>query len=155
MINFEKFTGYLTHYYSSGSDYSNLGLLALRLAWGSLMLLHSLPMVRKPFAWMNKPPYPAMPAVLQASAAATMFLGSLAVIAGLLFPIGAMGLVGIMAVALITHLRANDPLLRATPDAPVDNYEGSLVYLFIGLCLVTTGPGHFCVDAWILNLLKR
>ena len=48
MINFEKFTGYLTHYYSSGSDYSNLGLLALRLAWGSLMLLHSLPMVRKP-----------------------------------------------------------------------------------------------------------
>jgi uncharacterized membrane protein YphA (DoxX/SURF4 family) len=41
------------------------------------------------------------------------------------------------------------------PNAPVDNYEGSLVYLFIATCLVLTGPGHFSLDSWILSLILR
>jgi uncharacterized membrane protein YphA (DoxX/SURF4 family) len=155
MIHFEKFPGYLAHYYNGSSEFADFGLLALRGVWGFLMLLHSLPMARHPFGWMNKPPYPPTPAIFQAFAAATMFSGSFAVMAGFLFPFGALGLVGIMAVALTTHLRAKDPLLRAMPNAPVDNYEGSLAYLFIGICLITTGPGRFSLDAWLLPLLAH
>ena len=76
-------------------------LLGLRLIWGAAMILHGLPMIRHPWHWMDWGGKPSgFPGLLQAIGALAIFGGGLAIAAGFLTPLAALGLVAAMAVAL-------------------------------------------------------
>lgn len=127
-------------------------LLGLRLVWGSAMMLHGLPMIRHPLHWMDwGGKSSGFPGFLQAIGALAIFGGGIAIIAGFLTPLAALGLVAAMAVALILHLQHGESFIKRSPDAPGESYEASFVYLAIAVLLLFLGPGVFSLDALLFH----
>ncbi|BAT56910.1 hypothetical protein NOS3756_59220 (plasmid) [Nostoc sp. NIES-3756] len=128
------------------------GLLVARLIWGTVIVLYGWRMVKNPLHWMDRGGKPSgFPAFLQAIGALTIFGGGIAIIAGFLTPLAALGLAGAMAVALWLHISHGEPLIKPQPDAPGDSYEASLVYLAIALLFLLTGPGHLSLDSLLFK----
>ncbi|XGV94759.1 MAG: DoxX family membrane protein [Leptolyngbya sp. BL-A-14] len=124
------------------------GLLLLRVIWGTIIVLYGVPMVKNPLHWLDLGGKPSgVPGFLQAIGAFTIFMGGIAIIAGLLTPLAALGLAGAMAFALWLHLKNGNPLIKQPPDAAGDSYEASLVYLAIALLFLFVGPGNFSIDS--------
>jgi putative oxidoreductase len=128
-------------------DGMNLGLLILRVAVGVIMLAHGINHIFRggkiegTAGWFAS--LGMKPGILHAWLASLTELGAGAMlILGLFTPLAAAGVVGTMAVALITnHLRNGFFIFR-----PGEGWEyvGSLICS--GLALGATGPGQWSLD---------
>ncbi|MBD2054688.1 DoxX family protein [Oculatella sp. FACHB-28] len=123
-------------------------LLGLRVTWGSVLVMYSFPMAKNPFHWMDMGGKPSgFPGLLQALGALSVLGGGIAIIAGFLTPLAALGLVGAMLVALFLHLVQRHPFVKPAPDAPGESYDNSLLYLAIAILFIFLGPGSFSLDS--------
>jgi putative oxidoreductase len=126
------------------------GLLLVRVITGAAFILHSLQKLRSeggPLGWMG--PDAATPGILQAAAAFSEFGGGIGLILGLLTPLAALGIAGVMTVALVTvHLPAGHPFVGG-PKQP--SYELVVSYLASVLMLLLVGPGTLSLDALLFS----
>jgi putative oxidoreductase len=120
------------------------GLLVLRLVAGAGMMLHGLPKIKNPTAWMG--PDADMPGILQAAAATAEFGGGLCWILGLLTPLASLLIICTMGVAVgMVHMAAGHAFVSKQPGEP--SYELGAVYLAIAVALLLNGPGKLSIDA--------
>jgi putative oxidoreductase len=121
------------------------GLALMRAVAGAAMMFHGWGKIQNPFHWMDKASSPA-PAVFQALAAISEFLGGFAIAIGLLTPLAAFGIACTMLVALSTHLTRGDSFVGKG-----GSYEPALGYLALMALLILIGPGTLSVDAVVLR----
>jgi putative oxidoreductase len=126
-----------------------IGLLVLRLVVGLTLAAHG---AQKLFGWFGGPRIAGFGQTLEKLgirpsrpwailAGLSEFLGGLSLAAGLLTPIGALAVVGVMAVAILTvHLARG----FWNKDG---GYEFPLAIAAVGVCLSLTGPGNVSLDA--------
>ena len=125
-----------------------IGLLALRVFFGSGLIAHGFSKIQNPFGWM--PAKAGIPPFLQFLAAVSEFFGGLALVVGLLTPLAALGVIATMSVAVLTvHLR--DPLFSAGGGA---SKEPALSYLFPALTLLFAGAGTLSLDYLLFGRKK-
>jgi putative oxidoreductase len=127
-----------------------LALLLLRVVVGSAFVLHGSGKIVHAFTWMG----PAIPGWLQAMAAMSEFGGGLALVAGLLTPLAALGLIGTMVGALaMVHLPSGHPFVSPDPAKPA--FELPLIYLIVNLSVLLAGPGAYSLDSILFNRKGR
>lgn len=129
----------------SQTSASSLGLLVLRVVVGVALCIHGWPKVQNLTAWMQgatTPPY------LQAAAAISEFGGGIALAAGLLTPLAALGIAATMGTAVYFHITwghsymvNNKPGAAFTPD-----FELPLAYFAAAVCVLFCGPGKASID---------
>lgn len=119
---------------------TSLALLAVRVAFGLGMAAHGFDKIKNPLGWMG--PDAPMPGFLQLLAAVSEFFGGLALAAGLLTPLAALGVMATMFVAAFVAL-GNAPLI-ANGAGP--SKEPALSYFVVALALFVAGPGKLSLD---------
>ena len=125
----------------------NLGLLILRVAVGVIMLAHGINhifrggKIKGTAGWFAS--LGMKPGILHAWLASLTEVGAgVLLIAGLLTPLAAAGVVGTMTVALITnHIKNGFFIFR-----PGEGYEYVASLIMSGLALGATGPGQWSLD---------
>lgn len=129
-----------------------LGLLVLRVVFGSALMLHGWSKIQTPFSWMDRPGAPSpVPGALQALAALGEFGGGAGILLGFLTPIACLGVLCTMFGAWwIVH--RGDPWVDTK--AP-KTFELASVYLTLAFSLLLAGPGAYAVDALIWGKKKR
>lgn len=115
----------------------SVGLLALRVASGVAMAMHGAGKIVNPFGWAGD----RFPAPAQAIAAVSEFFGGIALAAGLLTPVAALGIVSTMLVAAYTHIAQGQPYVGKGGSWELAGVHGA-VALMVGL----VGPGRLSVD---------
>ncbi|MBL1210515.1 MAG: DoxX family protein [Geminocystis sp. GBBB08] len=123
-----------------------IGIAILRIIWGTTLIFYGLPMLKRPFTWMDMPKPSGIPGFLQLIGALTIFGGGITIALGFLTFLASLALTGAMGLALILNLLKGVPFMKERPDAPGTSYEASLVYLAIALMFVFVGPGVFSLD---------
>lgn len=119
------------------------GLFFLRIVAGAAFMHHGWSKIQNPLGWMG--PEATMPAIFQALAAISEFVGGLFWILGFLTPIASLGILGTMVVAVYTHaIVRGDPFVGRG-----GSYELALVYAAVAILFLFAGPGKFSIDAWI------
>lgn len=127
--------------------FAAVALLLLRLIWGSAMMLHGFPKIKNPRHWMEAEKLPSYPDILQILGALSTFFGGVAIIAGFLTPLAALGLAGAMAVALLIHITVfHSTFVKYPFDAPGGTYEPAIMYLAIAITFLFVGPGRLSLD---------
>src|SRR5262245_18621057 len=128
-----------------------VGQLVLRAVVGAAFVWHGWGKVQNAFMWMDKPNDPSsIPGVLQALAAVSEFGGGILLILGLLTPLAALALVGMMIGALkIVHLPASHPFVASNPRDP--SYEVAAAYLAVNVAILCLGPGVLSADALLFR----
>jgi putative oxidoreductase len=129
------------------NDGVNAGLLILRVMVGIVMIAHGYNhifrggRIKGTAGWFES--LGMKPGVLHAWLASLTELGAgLLLIAGLLTPLAAAGVVGVMLVALITnHLKNGFFIFR-----PGEGYEYVLTLTMVGLAIGAIGAGEWSVD---------
>ncbi|HEY3723693.1 MAG TPA: DoxX family protein [Acidimicrobiia bacterium] len=129
------------------NDGVNAGLLILRVMVGIVMIAHGYNhifrggRIKGTAGWFES--LGMKPGVLHAWLASLTELGAgLLLIAGLLTPLAAAGVVGVMLVALITnHLKNGFFIFR-----PGEGYEYVLTLCMVGLAIGAIGAGEWSVD---------
>ena len=117
------------------------GLLAVRLVFGLALVLHGFPKIQHATGWMG--PGAPVPGALQFLAAFSEFFGGLALLAGLLTPLAAVGVAATMLTAILTvHLKHGDPFVTMHGES----YESALGYFAFALLMLLTGPGALSLD---------
>jgi putative oxidoreductase len=128
-------------------DVTNLALLTLRCAIGSMILAHGL----RKFFGGGKIPGTARwfesigmrHGRISALAAATTEVGSgVLLLLGLLTPFAAAGLIGVMTVAIVTVHRKNGYFIFA----PGEGYEYCLLVALVAAVVGAMGPGRWSLD---------
>lgn len=115
------------------------GLLVLRLLVGVAMVLHGLGKFGKgPMVWMGD----VMPGYVQFAVALIEVAGGVMLGLGLLTPLAALSLGGVMVGAVLFHLSNNDPFIAGGKPS----YELAAVYLAISFMYLIAGPGKLSVD---------
>ena len=129
---------------------SSLGLLALRLAVGLMMIHHGQDKIADPQGFATN--YVAalhlpFPLVMAYAAGYAEIFGSWMVLFGLFTPVGALALTGTMSVAAYHHILTSGFNL----------YVLELVVLYLGgsVALLLIGPGRFSFDAGIASELLQ
>ena len=132
--------------------FASAALLLLRLIVGAAFVFHGWGKIQTPFGW-NPPESPIfIPVVFQFLAAISEFGGGIALILGLLTPIGSLGIGCTMAVAVYLHsMVMKDPFVNMTGGS---SYEPALVFLGIALVILALGPGKFSLDKKIFGERK-
>jgi putative oxidoreductase len=121
-------------------------LLLIRLVTGAAFVLHGLPKIKNPMAWMG--PEAPVPGVLQLAAAIAEFGGGIALIFGVATPLFALMLAATMAVAIfMVHVPAGDPFVNPKGRS----WELAAVYLVNVVVLLLMGPGRFSMDACLFG----
>jgi putative oxidoreductase len=129
-----------------------LALLALRVVVGAAFIMHGLPKLQKPFTWMDGMPNPA-PGFMQAVAAVSEVVGGAALILGILTPLAALLIAGVMIAALtLYHLPEGHPFVAAPKE---DSFELAAVYLCCCLIFLLVGPGILSLDAWFFRKRRK
>ena len=133
-------------YCEPGSRRASLGLLIVRLVMGTAFILHGLPKIQTPMAWMG--PDAPVPAALQLAAAVAEFGGGIALILGLLTPLAALGLAITMGVAAgMVHIPKGDPFVgKGGP-----SWELAGIYLALAIMFLLVGPGRYSIDALLFG----
>ncbi len=128
-----------------------LGLLVLRVVFGSALLIHGWSKIHAPFNWMDKPNAPSsIPGFMQALAALGEFGGGAGILFGFLTPIACIGVICTMFGAWwIVHRGA--PWIA--PGKP--SFESASLYFTVALVLFLTGPGRISLDAMIWGRKNR
>ena len=129
------------------NDGVNAGLLILRVMVGIVMIAHGYNhifrggRIKGTAGWFES--LGMKPGVLHAWLASLTELGAgVLLIAGLLTPLAAAGVVGVMLVALITnHLKNGFFIFR-----PGEGYEYVLTLTMVGLAIGAIGAGEWSVD---------
>ena len=129
------------------NDGVNAGLLILRVMVGIVMIAHGYNhifrggRIKGTAGWFES--LGMKPGVLHAWLASLTELGAgVLLIAGLLTPLAAAGVVGVMLVALITnHLKNGFFIFR-----PGEGYEYVLTLMMVGLAIGAIGAGEWSVD---------
>ena len=125
-------------------------LLALRLVAGPAFILHGWPLFQHAFSWMGT----ALPPWLQALAAFAEFGGGIAILAGLLTQLAALGIFITMLVAIFyVHIPKGDPFVAHAPGG--GSWELAAVYLAIMAALMLRGAGMFSLDALVFRRQKE
>jgi putative oxidoreductase len=125
-----------------------VGLLLVRIATGAAFLFHGWPKIQNATGWMGA--NADMPPWLQAAAAVSEFGGGIALILGLLTPLGALGIACVMVTAIAKiHLPNGHPFVAAKPGDP--SFELAAVYLANALLLLSMGAGALSLDALIFG----
>lgn len=123
---------------------SSLGLLVLRLVVGVALSIHGWPKVQNLTTWMSSMPEPA-PGYLQALAAISEFGGGIALAAGLLTPLAALGILCTMGYASYFHISSGHHFVASGPGQP--SFELPLTFFAATLCVLLCGPGRASLDA--------
>jgi len=136
----------------NSAELYSLGLLVLRITLGSIMFAHG---AQKVLGWFGGYGLKAttghfknalhIPAPLAYIAAYTEFLGGIAIAAGVLTRLAALGFVVTMAVAIQKVHIKNGFFLNSGADGKGVGIEFNLALLAMGLLLVLTGPGAFAL----------
>ena len=126
----------------------SLGLLALRLAIGLMMIHHGQDKLGDPQGFANNyviPLHLPFPLLMAHAAGYAEVFGSWLLIFGLLTPLGALALSGTMSVAAYHHILTSG----------LNIYVLELVVLYMGgsIALLLVGPGKFSFDAGIAKEL--
>ncbi|MEL7075802.1 MAG: DoxX family protein [Cyanobacteria bacterium J06648_1] len=137
-------------------------LLALRVGFGVLFVLHGYPKVTHLEQWSKAL---KMPVFLCFLSAYSMFLGGFCLIAGFLTPLVCITLIGSMAFALILEITQGLPFVAPDPYLiPEGEYEGAdgkgeppsqekaFVFNLVLIVLTIFGAGAYSVDAWLAGL---
>ena len=124
------------------TNFQNIALLLIRIVAGVAMMMHGWGKIQNPFGWM--PPDAPIPGILQFLAAFSEFGGGLAIVLGLLFPLGSLGVAITMAVATLFHVMQGDPWVAMGPGA---SFEPAFGYLVLAILFIAMGPGKFSVDS--------
>jgi putative oxidoreductase len=124
---------------------ASLGLLALRLAVGVMMIHHGQDKLADPAGFAANyvvPLHLPFPLLMARAAGYAEVLGSWLLIVGVLAPLGALALIGTMAVAAYHHILTSG----------LNIYVLELVVLYLGgsVALLLLGPGRFSFDAGIV-----
>src|SRR5690242_12041248 len=138
---------------------SAAGALAARVALGTIMLPHGFQHALGPFggygfggtlAWMTKTL--GFPAPLAALAIATELIAPFALLLGLAGRFAALGIIGIMAGAIITHA-PNGFFMNWFGGLPAgaEGFEYHLLAIGLGAVVVMDGSGAFSLDTWLSN----
>lgn len=135
----------------SQDSLTSFGLLAVRVVAGLALSFHGWPKMKNISDWMASMPDPA-PGYLQALAALSEFAGGIALAAGLLTPIAALGVLCTMAYAVNFHFSKGDPFVVLGEG---HSYELALVYAMIALCLLCSGPGKLSLDSVLFGGKKK
>jgi putative oxidoreductase len=140
-------------YSNTTGPLGSISLLVLRLVVGAAFLFHGWPKIQNATGWMGEPGQ-AVPGFMQAVAAIAEFAGGIALIAGLLTRIAALGIGGVMVGALaMVHLPKGDPFV-APPGAKSGSWELAAIYLACALVLLAIGPGLFSLDTLLFGPRK-
>lgn len=127
-----------------------VGLLVLRIVAGAGIMLHGLPKIQNPTAWMG--PDSPVPAVLQAAAAVAEFGGGLFWIVGLLTPVASFLIVVTMATAAqMAHISQGHPFVGKSGSP---SWELAAIYFAIAVLLLLAGPGKLSVDKLLFGQPK-
>ena len=109
-------------------------------------MLHGFPKIQHATSWMGAGA--PVPGFLQFLAAFSEFFGGLAMIAGLLTPVAALGIAITMATALVTvHFKHGDPFVSMHGES----FESPLGYFAFALLMILTGPGRLSLDAFLFG----
>ena len=135
-------------------------LLALRVSFGVLFVLHGYPKVTHLEQWSKAL---KMPIFLCFLSAYSMFLGGFCLIAGFLTPLVCLFLICSMAFALVLEITQGLPFVAPDPYLiPAGEYEGpdgkgeppsqekAFVFNLVLIVLMIFGPGAYSIDAWLL-----
>lgn len=137
------------HYLNAGNMRNAVALLILRVVVGCAFVMHGWPKIQDPLNWMGEDA--GVPGVFQLLAAVAEFVGGMALIAGLLTPLAALGLAVTMVVAIgMVHLAQGHPFVN--PGGP--SYELAAAYLAVAIAILLTGPGKLSVDAIVFGRSK-
>ena len=118
-----------------------VALFLLRIVSGLAFVFHGWPLIQHAFTWMGAGS--RVPAALQGLAAFSEFAGGLALLAGLLTRLAALGIWCTMTYAvLFVHLPKGDPFVSMGA-----SYELAAVYWVIMAALALRGPGLFSLDS--------
>jgi putative oxidoreductase len=129
----------------------SIGLFLLRLVSGAAFILHGWPKIQNATGWMGADA--PVPGIMQALAAASEFLGGIAILLGLLTPLFSLLISGVMVVAITqVHLKAGDPFVGGPGQ---HSWELAAVYLAIMVTLLLLGPGKLSIDAYLFNRPPR
>ena len=123
-------------------------VLLLRLFAGVAFLFHGWGKIQNPTGWMGA--NSTIPSVFLALAAISEFGGGIAWILGLLTPLASFGMLCTMAVATYMHAAVfGDPFVGKGPSG--GSYELALLYFFISIVFIITGPGRLSLDHLIFG----
>lgn len=128
---------------------TSFGLFAVRVVAGLALCFHGWPKMANISSWMQTDPAPGY---LQALAALSEFAGGIALAAGLMTPIAALGVLCTMAYAVNFHFGKGDPFVA---NGPGGSYELALVYAMVALCLLCAGPGKLSLDSALFGGKKK
>ena len=131
----------------SDVDSINLALLVFRVAVGAVMLAHGLNhiygggKIAGTARWFES--LGMRPGIVHAwLASLTEVAGGVALILGLLTPLGGAAVIGVMLVAWITNHRGNGFFIFR----PGEGWEYVMTLTFCGLALAVLGPGEWSLD---------
>lgn len=134
---------------------ANLALLILRVVIGAVFVAHGYNhiygggKIAGTARWFES--LGMRPGILHAWTASLTELGAGALlILGLLTPLAAAGVVGVMVVAWITNHRKNGFFIFR----PGEGWEYVMVLTFMGVVAGTLGPGHWSIDGHVSALQK-
>ena len=132
---------------------TSFGLFTVRMVAGLALCFHGWPKMANISSWMTTDPAPGY---LQALAALSEFAGGIAIAAGLLTPIAALGVLCTMAYAVNYHFSAGHPFIaKPVADGVGPSYEPALVYAMVALCLLCSGPGKLSLDSVLFGGKKK
>ncbi len=127
---------------------TSFGLFAVRVVAGTALCIHGWPKMANISSWMTTDPAPGY---LQALAALAEFAGGIALAAGLLTPIAALGILCTMGYAVNYHFGKGDPFVSGGGGS----YERALVYAVVSLCVLLAGPGKMSLDSVLFGGKKK
>jgi putative oxidoreductase len=134
-------------FYTDFGGPGSLGLLVLRVVAGAGIAIHGWPKIQNAYGWMG--PEATVAPAMQALAALGEFAGGLALIAGLLTRLAALGIAGVMVGALaIVHVPRGDPFVSMTGGP---SSELAALYLACSVLFILAGPGRFSLDALLFG----
>lgn len=138
-------------------------LLALRVGFGVLFVLHGYPKIIHLERWSKAL---KMPIFLCFLSAYSMFFGGFCLIAGFLTPLVCLALMSSMAFALVLEITQGLPFVAPDPYLiPQGEYEGAngkgeppsqekaFIFNLVLIVLMIFGAGGYSVDAWLSGVL--
>jgi putative oxidoreductase len=123
-------------------------ILLLRIVVGLAMMFHGFKKIQNPLGWMGDDS--STPAIFQALAAVSEFVGGFSILIGLLTPLAALGILCTMVVAVYKHA-----VTQGEPFVGKGSFELPLVYFFIMIVLIVTGAGKLSADRLLFGTKEK